>query len=212
MPVPFLRKSRSSADSIADSTSDAPDAGAPMQTVGAKGRPTPKRRDSTRRPAGPALKAPKTRKEAIAWQKQARKNALTSVDPKMDKAQYRAAMRAGDERVLTARDRGPVKALARDYVDSRRMLANYLFALLPLVILSTAVPALSVLSASSMLLLIVITIEAIFTGRRIRKLAAQRYDDVRNGAGALGFYAVSRASMPRRWRLPAPRVEVGAKI
>lgn len=165
-----------------------------------------------RRPAGPAVKAPQTRKEAVAWQKQARRNSLAAADPKMDKVQYRAAMKAGDERVLTSRDRGPVKALARDYVDSRRMLANYLFALLPLVILSTAVPALSVLSASSMVLLIVITIEAIFTGRRIRKLAVERFDQVKNSAGSLGFYAVSRASMPRRWRLPAARVSVGAKI
>lgn len=205
--MPFLRKSAPSPEQTAEP------APAATQTVGApKGRPTPKRRDSVRRPAGPAVKAPQTRKEAVAWQKQARRNSLAAADPKMDKVQYRAAMKAGDERVLTSRDRGPVKALARDYVDSRRMLANYLFALLPLVILSTAVPALSVLSASSMVLLIVITIEAIFTGRRIRKLAVERFDQVKNSAGSLGFYAVSRASMPRRWRLPAARVSVGAKI
>jgi hypothetical protein len=195
---------------------DAVDETSAVQTApavpGAKGRPTPKRRDSVRRPAGPALKAPQTRREAIAWQKQARRNALLSADPSMDKTQYRAALRAGDDRVLTSRDRGPVKALARDYVDSRRMLANYLFALLPLVILSTAVPALSILSASSLVLLILITIEGAVTGKRIRRLALEREGSVPNGAGALGWYAVSRASMPRRWRLPAPRVEVGADI
>jgi hypothetical protein len=205
--VPFLRKS---APSPAEALEPAP---AATQTVGApKGRPTPKRRDSVRRPAGPAVKAPRTRKEAVAWQKQARKNSLAAADPKMDKVQYRAAMKAGDERVLTSRDRGPVKALARDYVDSRRMLANYLFALLPLVILSTAVPALAVFSAFSMVLLIVITIEAFFTGRRIRKIALERLDQVPNSGASLGFYAVSRASMPRRWRLPAARVSVGAEI
>jgi hypothetical protein len=29
---------------------------------------------------------------------------------------------------------------------------------------------------------------------------------------ALGFYAGSRAYMPRRWRMPAPQVTVGDKI
>ena len=202
----FLRKS---APAEPAEPVQAADPAARPGTSAPKGRPTPKRRDSARRPAGPAVKAPTTRKEAIAWQKQARTNALLSSDPKMTKEAYRAAMRAGDERVLTARDRGPVKALARDYVDSRRMLANYLFALLPLVILGTAIPA---LSASSLALLIVITIEGLFTGRRIKRLAQERLDDVPNGAPGLGFYAISRASMPRRWRLPAPRVEVGDRI
>ena len=208
MQVPFLRKSAPAPDVTLEPAESAAPTTAQADSA-PKGRPTPKRRDSVRRPAGPAVKAPQTRKEAVAWQKQARKNSLTAVDPKMDKVQYRAAMKAGDERVLTARDRGPVKGLARDFVDSRRMLSNYLFALLPLVLLSTAVPA---LSASSMLLLLVIIIEGAFTGRRIRKLAVARLAEVPNSAFSLGFYAVSRASMPHRWRLPAPRVSVGDKI
>lgn len=211
--MPFLRKSRPDADAADPIGSGQTATSTQAVAVGApKGRPTPKRRDSVRRPSGPAVKAPQTRKEAVAWQKQQRRNTLSASNPKMDKAQYRAAMRAGDESVLTARDRGPVKALARDYVDSRRMLANYLFALLPLVILSTAVPALSVLSASSMVLLVVITIEAIITGRRVRRLAVERLGTAKNSAGSLGFYCASRASMPRRWRLPAPRVAAGDQI
>ena len=35
---------------------------------------------------------------------------------------------------------------------------------------------------------------------------------IREGAAGLGFYCASRASMPRRWRLPAPRVAIGDKV
>jgi hypothetical protein len=206
-PVAFLRKTRPDADSAVVALADEP---AQSVLTGPKGRPTPKRRDSVKRPAGPVPKAPTNRKEAVAWQKQQRASARTA--PKMDKGEYRAAMRAGDDRVLTARDRGPVKSLARDYVDSRRMLSNYLFGLLPLVLISTALPRLQILSLLSMVMLVVITLESVLTGRKVRALALQRFGTVKERAGGLGFYCASRASMPRRWRLPEPKVSMGDAV
>ena len=43
----------------------------------------------------------------------------------------RASLASGDDRYLPARDKGPVRAFARDYVDSRRTVGEYM---LPLVI------------------------------------------------------------------------------
>lgn len=209
----FLRKSRSSdsADPVeAEVIVDA----APVTTgQQPKGRPTPKRRDSGR-PTGPAPKAPQNRKEAVAWQKAQRATApkLTGAERKEARAKQMAALKAGDPAALPARDRGPAKEIARDWVDSRRLMSNFLFVLLPLILLGTAVPSLTFLPLVSVLFLVIIMIEGFMNGRHVRKLAVQRHGQVREGAASLGFYCASRAAMPRKWRLPAPRVQIGDKI
>ena len=43
------------------------------------------------------------------------------------------------------------------------------------------------------------------TGRKIRKLAIERFGTADGGNMTIGFYAGSRAYLPRRWRLPSPR-------
>ena len=176
-----------------------------------KGRPPPKRRDSVAQ-RGP-VSAPKTRKEAYARQKQqarearaARKSGSTTTTTT---AQRRQAMRAGDPASLPRRDQGKTKKLARDYVDSHRMISNYLLLLFPILIASTFVPA---LAAITPLVLLVIAVEWYFVGRRIRRMAAERYDRADGGNMSIGFYAGSRAYLPRRWRLPAPRAQLGDDI
>jgi hypothetical protein len=82
---------------------------------GSKGRPTPKRRE-VERGRRRAVATPRTRKEAAAAmrakQREERQSQMT-------------ALRAGDERTLPARDRGPVRRYARDVVDSRRTVAEF---------------------------------------------------------------------------------------
>lgn len=170
-----------------------------------KGRPTPKRRTNS----APPPPAPKSRKEALAWQKQHGARAKVGGQQKMTNAEYREALRRGDPSVLPRRDAGPVRALARDYVDSRRMLSNYLLVLFPLLLLGSQIRALSVLTP---LLLVVFAAEFVFTGSRIRKLAAARGLQTQETAVGLGFYAGSRAYLPRRWRQPRPRVAIGDQI
>src|SRR6185437_14730725 len=96
----------------------------PIPTGSGKGRPTPKRRTNS----GPVTPAPRTRKEAVAWQKQ-HANTKVAGQKKLTPAEYKQAVRDGDPAVLPRRDQGPVRQLARDYVDSRRMAANYLLLL-----------------------------------------------------------------------------------
>ncbi len=174
---------------------------------GGKGRPTPKRRDSTIQ-RGP-VSAPKTRKEAYARQKQqskAAKVARNTPAAKMTPQQRRAALRKGDPAFLPRRDQGATRKLARDYVDSHRMFSNYLLLLFPLMIASYLIPCMQFLV---ILVFLAFVVEWILHRPRIRKLAIERNGKAEGSALSIGFYAGSRAYLPRRWRLPAPQKSLG---
>jgi hypothetical protein len=167
-----------------------------------KGRPTPKRRTGT----GPVSPAPKTRKEAVAWQKQ-HANAKVAGQKRLTGKEYQQAVRSGE--VLPRRDQGPVRALARDYVDSRRMASNYLLWLFPLLLVGYFVPYLQLLT---LLLFVLLVGEWVITGSRVKRLAAERGHTSRESALSLGFYAGSRAYFKRSWRRPLPVKQLGDEI
>jgi hypothetical protein len=174
-----------------------------------KGRPTPKRRDSQGR-RGPVA-APRTRKEAYARQKQLAKEQKASratAGPRTV-AEQRAALKRGDADALPRRDQGKTKKLARDYVDSHRMLSNYLLLLFPVMIIGLAVPAAQLFVLVAFFALMV---EWYIVGRRIRAMALERFGEAQGGNLSIGFYAGSRAYLIRRWRLPAPQVDLGDEI
>jgi hypothetical protein len=178
-----------------------------------KGRPTPKRRDVVGQ-RGPVT-APRTRKEAYARQKELAKRGKTAraaAGRTLTPAERRAALRSGE--ILPRRDQGETRRLARDYVDSHRLFSNYLLWLFPLMIASYLAPkswgwSVQVLVIAVFLALLV---EWYAIGRRIRKLAIERSGSADGSAMSIGFYAGSRAYLPRRWRLPAPQVEIGDSI
>lgn len=195
----------------ADSSADVPDVPADVadvrESASGKGRPTPKRRESTVQ-RGP-VRAPKTRKEAYARQKQqtkAAKAARRTPGGKMTPQQRREALRQGDPAFLPRRDQGATRKLARDFVDTHRMFSNFLLLLFPLMIVSYLIPYIQFLVIFIFLALIV---EWYITGRRVRKLAIARNGKAEGSAMSIGFYAGSRAYLPRRWRLPAPQKSIG---
>jgi Protein of unknown function (DUF3043) len=165
--------------------------------------------DERRTKSAPPAPAPRTRKEAVAWQKQSRKAAKPTARANMSSADYKAALKAGDPKVLPRREQGPLRALARDYVDSHRMVSNYLLLLFVIFLLGTIFPPLEYVAIA---IFAVIFGEWFLVGGRIRKLAAERGVQSKEGAITLGFYAGSRAYFPRSWRRPAPRVHIGDKI
>ena len=174
-----------------------------------KGRPTPKRRDSQGK-RGP-VSAPKTRKEAYARQKQLakqQKSAQATAKPRTV-AEQRAALKRGDVSALPRRDQGKTRKLARDYVDSHRMLSNYLLFLFPVMIAGLALPQLQIIV---LVVFIGLLMEWYVIGKRIRTLAIERDGSAQGGNMTIGFYAGSRAYLPRRWRLPKPQVERGDPI
>ena len=198
------RRNTASADALAETVEPETDV-----VASGKGRPTPKRRDSV--PQRGPVTAPKTRKEAYARQKQQSKQARAArrSGAELTPAQRRQAMRAGDPASLPRRDQGDTRKLARDYVDSHRMLSNFLLLVFPILIASSFVPALAIVAP---LALLIIVIEWYLVGRRIRSMAVARFGSADGGNMSIGFYAGSRAYLPRRWRLPAPQVERGDSI
>ena len=80
-----------------------------------KGRPTPSRKEAEAA-RKQSLKLPKDPKAARRAARERDRDAS---------AQQRAALMAGDERALPARDQGPVKRYVRDFVDSRFTIAEY---------------------------------------------------------------------------------------
>ena len=205
----MFRRSRTSTDegsgqdaaNGADATSDADTAltGSPAVTAG-KGRPTPKRSEAERRRRQPYT-APKDRKEA----------SRTSRDrQRADRTRRMEAVRRGEEWAMPPRDRGPVKALARDYVDSKRRVSEYyMYGLLVLLVL-LFVPSLIVKTIVPLLVLsavLVMAIEGFYIGRRVKSLAAQRLPG--ESTRGLGLYAGMRALQIRKLRVPKPRVDPG---
>src|SRR5215831_725741 len=93
----------------------------PGAVTAGKGRPTPKRSEAERRRRQPYT-APKNRKEAArTGRNRQRKNHTRRMQ----------AMRRGEEWALMPKDRGPAKALIRNYVDSRRRLSEFYMYKLP---------------------------------------------------------------------------------
>lgn len=182
-------------------TQDAPEA--PPEVVakpGGKGRPTPKRKEAEKRRRQP-ITAPANRKEA--YKRLRDKQAA-------DRGKAREGMAKGEERYLLKRDKGPVRRMARNYVDSRRTVGSYLmYLLLALVVLNfLPIPAvrLTMLFAPPVLLLVVF-VEGLLLARGVNKLATEQFpDEDRKG---LGLYAAMRAMQIRRLRVPAPQVKIG---
>jgi hypothetical protein len=124
-------------------------------------------------------------------------------------------MRRGEEWALQPRDRGPMKKLARDYVDAHRRPAEfYMYALILLVVGLVAGKSHSGISSDMQIVLIVIIgviiVDALLLRRTISKLAAERLPG--QSTRGLTFYAVMRALQLRRFRTPAPRLKPGDKF
>ncbi len=212
----FRRQRAASADELAqdaagsspaangDSTGADRGAQSRTSTTAGKGRPTPKRSDAS--PRRQPFAAPGNRKEA-AQQARARN--------RTERARRAEGLRRGDEKYLPAKDTGPVRALARDYVDSRRMLSEYYLyvvgALFVLLLLERTLPVATVIVYPLVLTaMLTVVLEGVITSRRVRKIAAERYPG--EPTKGVGFYAIIRSAQIRRLRLPPPRVKRGDKI
>ena len=169
-----------------------------------KGEATPKRSSAAvRRPEPPAA----NRKEALK---------RTRDRQRQERVEARERMMAGDEKYLMPRDKGPVRRLARDVVDSRRNAAAFFFVGLFVVLLGTGSgfpPAVRIGANTLFLVLFAATaIDTFLLVRRIKALARERFPKDAQGARGLYFYVVMRTISFRRLRVPKPRVNVGDKV
>lgn len=192
---------------------------APAETTSAarqagKGRPTPKRSEAEGRRRGPIAPPPKTQREAIKRSRAGTKS-LSKEERRALSAERRVKMARGDQAYLMTRDKGDIRAYVRDQVDARR---NFAGLLMPMAIISfiiLLIPNAYLQTFGPLVLLVLILAAVADTTVLGSRLAKQVRAEFPNGDGstlsrtgrALGFYAFNRAIMPRRWRVPKPRVK-----
>ena len=132
---------------------------------------------------------------------------------KEDRIRRNEAMRRGEDWALPARDRGPVKALARDYVDSRRRPSEFYMYVMVALIIVLFVRAASIQRYAepvALLLIVFVIVDAFFLRNGLRKLIAQRLPG--ESTRGVTIYAVFRALQIRRFRVPPPRVGPSSKV
>jgi hypothetical protein len=173
----------------------------PNVTVG-KGRPTPKRSEAERRRRFGS--APADRKAAASQSK---------TRTRAERVRKTEAMRRGEEWALPAKDKGSVKALARDYVDSKRRLSEfYMYGLVVLLFLlffrSHLVQTL--LPPILLVMVLIMVGEGYLIGRKLKALAAERFPG--QSTRGLRMYAGMRALQIRKLRFPKPRVKAGDTV
>jgi hypothetical protein len=196
---------RSAAASPAAEADQAEQAEQAAKPVG-KGRPTPKRSEVERRRRQPYTPPPANKKAAAAQQRERRR---------ADQRRRMDAMRKGEEWALSPRDRGPVKALARDYIDSRRLvISEYIlfgvFALILLVFAFGAAKNSSIVLYLELAIVLLIVIEASFHATMVRRLVRQRMPG--ESTKGLTWYIIKRSIRLRSSRIPPARVARGEAI
>jgi hypothetical protein len=166
-----------------------------------KGRPTPSRKEAeaARKQALRVPKDPKAARRAARERDRQARN------------QQRAALMAGDERALPARDQGPVKRYVRDFVDSRFTIAEFFIFIALAVLVLGFIPNPVVqfgVSISWMALIAVVAFDEIFLLLRLNSGLRKHFPEKSERKGAL-WYAGLRTLQLRRFRLPPPRVRRG---
>lgn len=192
----FRRSSKSETGQTAGSTDLA------AARPGAKGRPTPSRKE--------AEAAARERAKVGMDKKSAQK--LTRERRLEQNTKVRQGMRTGDERYLPARDKGPVKRFIRDQVDSRLSIAEFL---LPLLVVIMVLQYSSndslmrfgiVLWEATILLVLIDTSWLLFKLKR--SIKAKFPDESTRGTT---FYTLLRSMQLRPLRQPKPQVKIGGK-
>jgi len=199
----FRRRTQSPAEDAAQTAS--PDQ--PKSTP-AKGRPTPKRREAEGRRRHPVT-APANRKEAYRQARQ-RQNS--------ERARARQGMLRGEERYLPARDKGPVRKFARDWVDSRRIVSQYFLPVSLVILLLTWIPFpatvrgyvyVGVITIGWPVMMVGVLATSVYVAWKVKKAAAEKYPG--ENLRGIGFYASMRALQIRRLRFPPPTLLPGGR-
>ncbi|MDT3398811.1 DUF3043 domain-containing protein [Streptomyces sp. B1866] len=174
----------------------------PRDPQAPKGRPTPKRSEA-RNPRRTVANTPADRKDAAKRRRETRRTALT---------RQREALATGDERYLPPRDKGPVRRFARDYVDSRFVVAEFFLPLAVVILvlsLFRAGPLQSYVLLLWMAVIFLIVVNSAVIAVRLKRELRRRFPD-ENLRGAVP-YALMRTLQMRRLRLPKPQVGRGER-
>ena len=170
-----------------------------------KGRPTPSRKEAEAA-RKKAMKQPMTRKEQAKRDRDAR--------AKIRQKQQAALRGGGDEAYLPPRDRGPVRRFARDFVDRRLTVAEFILPILIVFLVASLVTPPTVSNVLTLYvyttLMIVIAIDEVMLTRSLKRAAAERFPG--QSLKGLTGYTVLRSFQLRRFRLPSPQVKRGEEL
>ncbi|MBP2414456.1 hypothetical protein JOF48_003255 [Arthrobacter stackebrandtii] len=172
----------------------------------AKGVPTPSRKEQEEARKRPLV--PNDRAAAKVAARDSRRE---------EQARMRRALDTGEERFLPARDKGPQKRFARDYVDARFSLGEFvMFAALAIVLLTLVVPVRNADGSSNDSQLIIfglfwvmvafVAVDVWLMSRRLKKALVAKFRTIDPG---VVWYACMRSMQFRRLRLPKPMVRRG---
>ncbi|MHA7304041.1 DUF3043 domain-containing protein [Arthrobacter sp. TMN-49] len=166
----------------------------------AKGVPTPSRKAQEAARKRPLV--PNDRAAAKVAARDARRE---------EQARMRRALDTGEERFLPLRDKGPQKRYARDFVDARFSLGEFvMFAALGIVLLTVMLPPQSmatiILFAAFWVMVAFVAIDVWLMGRKLKGQIAAKFGSVDSG---VIWYGCMRSMQFRRLRLPKPLVRRG---
>jgi hypothetical protein len=194
----FVFRSRAKEEKVPTDKVPVTDSKQPRDPQAPKGRPTPKRSEAQSQRRSVAS-TPTNRKDAAKRQREERR---------VQMERQRQALASGDERYLPARDKGPVRKFARDYIDSRFSVAEFFLPMAVVILVLSLVRVGSLQNIALLLWLVVIVLivlDSIVSAFRLRKRLTERFPD-ENRRGAVA-YALMRSLQMRRLRLPKPQVK-----
>ncbi|WP_425841799.1 DUF3043 domain-containing protein [Streptomyces fractus] len=202
VPLALVFRSRSKDDKAQAAQAKVTMSKQPRDPQAPKGRPTPKRSES-QSPRRSVANTKMSPKEARTRSRDERRTAMQ---------RQREALANGDERYLPARDKGPVRKFARDFVDSRFAIAEYFLPMAVVILVLSMIRVGSLQNIALLLWLLVIVaivVDSAVTGFRLKKILAEKFpNERRKGAVA---YALMRTLQMKRLRLPKPQVKRGER-
>ena len=163
---------------------------------GGKGRATPSRKEAEAARRGRPAARSGDPKEAKARAREERREKSQS---------YRDAMMSGDVSRLPPRERAPERVIARDVVDARRNFGPVFLFLLLVNFASSIVPSVGVRIVATyllMLALVLFVLDSVLLTRTVSAAVQERHPGT---AVKVKVYAIQRALLPGRFRMPRPR-------
>ncbi len=203
MPSLFRRKSTELVTEPEEVDAEPAEPALPKAYTPKKGEATPKRPVANRRVAETKPKDPKAAR-ALARQRR-----------QEDARERREGLMTGDDRFLSARDKGPVRRYVRDIVDARQNVGSIFFFGTIVVLVLSMVPNFTVQLGSNLAflaMLVAIALDSMLLARRIRSRVSAKFPKNDERWGSLYFYGIMRALSFRRMRAPKPQVKVGDKV
>ncbi len=180
---------------------NAPSADAPGMLPIGKGHATPKRKEreaEQRRPLVASSKADSQRRRE---------------DQRARSAKEQLALKTGDERHMPRQHAGAPRRFARDFVDARTTVSEFLLpaaivSMIALMFLDQYPAIVNAVGTVLLLMLVVWAVESAFFTRRMRNQATAKFG-AENLPRMYALYGLTRMMQMRRLRLPKPQVTRG---